>query len=140
MATRDRSEPADSPVASAKSLFLGAAEIDDLDRRAEFLDQACGIDTDLRRQVDELLAAADSPIAKRLDRGIPADDPQAADTDPALTRGDSVPLTDGLVGVDLPSERIGPYRLLQRIGGASFDSVRMRLPFSDSQIHPYGEQ
>ncbi len=78
MTGSDRTDGAASPAARAKSLFLAAAEIDDPRRRAEFLDDACRGDSDLRRQVDMLLAAADGSIAQQLDRGIAADDFQTA--------------------------------------------------------------
>lgn len=125
MATNNRLDQANSPPARAKLLFLAAIEIDESSRRAEFLDQACGDDATLRGRVERLVAAADSPIAKRLQRDIP-DDPRTADTDPARSQGDSVGLSETLAGeFDLPSEPIGPYRLLERIGEGGMGTVYM---------------
>ncbi|MEM6471310.1 MAG: protein kinase [Planctomycetota bacterium] len=43
-----------------RTVFLEAVEIDDEGRRDQFLTDACGKDSDLRRRVDELLRASDS--------------------------------------------------------------------------------
>src|SRR5215831_19028552 len=40
-----------------RTIFLGALEIEDPERRSAFLAQACGTDSRLRQEVEELLAA-----------------------------------------------------------------------------------
>ena len=49
--------------ARAKALFLDALERPDPAERLGFLDRECGEDADLRRRVDQLLAAHDHPAA-----------------------------------------------------------------------------
>jgi hypothetical protein len=56
-----------------RELFLEAAEIEDAEARATFLDRACGQDADLRRRVEELLAA---------DQEVGQPPPQPAASDP----------------------------------------------------------
>src|SRR5579864_8098264 len=73
---------------SLRELFLQAAEIEDASARRAFLSQVCGEDADLRRRVEELLAA----------------DEQAGPAPTGAAESESV----GAV--------IGRYKLLERIG------------------------
>jgi serine/threonine protein kinase len=82
-----------------RSIFAAALDITDPGERAAYLESACGHEPELRRHIDELLAAQDdlgsflqAPVL-----GVPA---------PAGER----PLTEG------PGTRIGPYQLLEQIG------------------------
>jgi serine/threonine protein kinase/pimeloyl-ACP methyl ester carboxylesterase/tetratricopeptide (TPR) repeat protein len=77
-------------------------------RRAEYLDQACGADVELRRDIESLLGAHDAP------GGLLQDDPcrtRAAD--------DRDPIAEG------PGSLIGPYKLLQQIGEGGMGTVFM---------------
>jgi serine/threonine protein kinase/WD40 repeat protein len=95
----------------ANDLFLRAAEIDACAERQAFLDQQCGTDSVLRKQVERLLAASDK-AGSFLDR-------------PAQALGFNgptaplPPLTEG------PGTVIGPYKLLQQIGEGGMGVVYM---------------
>ena len=85
----------------ARELFVAAASRP-AEKRSRFLDEACGADTDLRAEVEELLRFHD-----------------------AVTGGGSelpTPLHPASVLPDTP-ERIGPYRILQKIGTGGMGEV-----------------
>jgi eukaryotic-like serine/threonine-protein kinase len=92
---------------SIDTLFCSAIEIDAPDKREAFLQQACGDDAELRRQVDRLLVAhfhgrsiLDAP-AHRV----------------AGTIDEPLPERSGTI--------IGPYKLLEQIGEGGFGVVFM---------------
>ena len=77
------------------------------EQRAAYLDQACGDDAALRQRMESLLKAGESQC-EFLD---PPTDPALRPT-PQIT----VPFTEK------PGDRIGRYKLLQRIGEGGWDS------------------
>jgi serine/threonine protein kinase len=84
---------------SIEDLFFAASERQDLAARAAYLDEACGGDTDLRRRVEDLLAA-EPKVSRFLES-------------PALTS----PFEFGqAVSEENPGSVIGPYKLLEPIG------------------------
>jgi serine/threonine protein kinase len=102
-----------SPAAkTARDLFLAVVEKPTPSERAAFLDQACGDDHALRQRIEELLRAHDEPgslLASPARGGATEDSPP----DPP---GDDV---------NGPGTRIGPYKLLQRIGEGGMGIVWM---------------
>jgi WD40 repeat protein/serine/threonine protein kinase len=80
---------------SIEDLFFAASERQDPGARGAYLDEACGRDTDLRRRVEELLAA-EPKVSQFLES-------------PAIG---FVPMA----GEESPCTVIGPYKLLERIG------------------------
>src|SRR3979490_236004 len=102
--------PAELP--SLKEVFLAALGVAPAERAA-WLEQACGQDAELRRRLDLMLAAHDTPQSL-LDRVAPVADPVEA-------------ATGALAGAE--AERrgtvIGSYKLLQQIGEGGFGVVFM---------------
>jgi serine/threonine protein kinase len=92
-----------------ESIFAAALAIPDHARRAEYLDRACAGRPDLRREIGELLAA--HAASNPLDRP-PADLSRTG----AYAPGAAVP--SAAVG-----DRIGPYKLLERIGEGGMGEV-----------------
>ncbi|MBY0458138.1 MAG: hypothetical protein K2V38_12420, partial [Gemmataceae bacterium] len=89
-----------------RSIFLEALEITDPAERAAFLDRACNGDADLRKGVEDLLAANDrSGTFMR----SPAGGDITIDHRP----------TEG------PGSRVGAYKLLQEIGEGGMGTVFM---------------
>src|SRR4026207_1154432 len=86
-----------------ESLFVEAVEWS-LPERQMFLDRVCGLDQELRREVESLLAC-DAPDQRLVE--IPA--VQDADTPEA---------DDSMAG-----RRIGPYRLIRLIGHGGMGAV-----------------
>ena len=102
-----------------KAVFCQALEISDPTQRWQFLEQACGVDPALRDQVEKLLAL--SQVAGDFFRECaPALEPEPADTAHALS-------SDALTMLpELPeSKRIGPYKLLQKLGEGGYGVVYM---------------
>jgi serine/threonine protein kinase/WD40 repeat protein len=94
----------------ANDLFLRAAALETPAERRDFLDQHCGADAALRRQVEALLDAGQK-LGSFLNR--PAGLESTGDNDPAAP----VALTEG------PGTVIGPYKLLQQLGEGGFGVV-----------------
>ncbi len=89
------------------SIFLKAAEIEQTEKRAAFVQEACGEDSRRRSEVEKLLAAHDQAgsFMRESDGPSPTIDQQS----PYLDEG----------------TEIGNYKLLQRIGEGGFGSVYM---------------
>src|SRR5262245_65764522 len=92
-----------------EAIFHAAREIRDLDRRREYVRQACGGDETRVAQVQALLAAGDTPDSL-LDR-------PAAASDLVATIDQSTAAIPGTV--------IGPYKLLEQIGEGGMGTVWM---------------
>src|SRR5207253_1500768 len=113
---KDQTMPAE-PL-SLKELFLAVLAVPPADRPA-WLEQKCGQDAELRRRVELMLAAHDTPQSL-LDRPAPAAvPPDAATADLAGSEDERA----GAV--------IGPYKLLQQLGEGGMGTV-----FMAEQIHP----
>ncbi len=111
------------PGQSLRTLFLDALEIENLQQREAFLSRICGHDAELRREVEELLAA--EALSGRFLPKTPAVLGSAA---PVLELADAMsPL--GAITADPPTEKpgdkIGRYRLLQWIGEGGCGVVYM---------------
>jgi hypothetical protein len=104
-----------------KAVYCQALEITGPEQRRQFLDQACGADKALREQVDKLLGLTQS-AGDFFTECRPALEAAAADADPAqiLLAAESA-----LEAGPHESDRIGPYKLLQRIGEGGCGVVYM---------------
>jgi serine/threonine protein kinase/tetratricopeptide (TPR) repeat protein len=88
-------------------------------QRSAFLDQACGSDAELKMKVRDLIAALErSPefLASPTADVLPPDDPAGSST--------ARPVHDSHSASEIPAgTRIGPYKLLERIGEGGFGAV-----------------
>ena len=99
-----------SEVSRVEEIFLVALEQTEPDQRAKYLDAACAGDVDLRRRVEELLVAQ-----PKLGRFLEPQQHNAPDDAQAAT----MPLeSTAAVG-----DRVGPYKLLERIGEGGMGEV-----------------
>ena len=106
-----------SPKTQARDLFLAALDMDQAADRASFLNSACGGDDQLRQRVEELLAARD-------ELGDFMRNTALADPGPASSMGlGSVQGEEGAPMASLVGERIGRYKLLERIGEGGCGAV-----------------
>ncbi len=94
----------------AKQIFLDAAELPQ-DERSSFLDAACGDDDDLRTRVNSLLE-----LEPKADQFLHTEH-ETGETKKLKATADIGRLGEG------PGTRIGPYKLLQRIGEGGFGVV-----------------
>src|SRR2546421_8152024 len=108
-------------MSPAETVFFAALAKGDPAERAAYLNEACGADADLRRDVDRLLAAHPQ-VGSFLQ-----DDAAVL---PAPLVGEGPRLRDGGT-VDQPTVSecagavIGPYKLLQQIGEGGMGTVWM---------------
>src|SRR5579871_3871640 len=94
-----------------EAIFITALEMASADRRAAYLDQACAGDADLRRQVEELLAAHEQ-AGNFLDNA-------------AAAWNAHLPIGDEQARAERPGTVIGPYKLLEQIGEGGMGLVFM---------------
>ncbi len=94
-----------------EAIFITALEMASADRRAAYLDQACAGDADLRRQVEELLAAH-GQAGNFLDNA-------------AAAWNAHLPIGDEQARAERPGTVIGPYKLLEQIGEGGMGLVFM---------------
>jgi hypothetical protein len=104
-----------------KAVYCQALEITDPEQRRQFLNQACGADEALREQVERLLGLSQS-AGDFFSECHSALEAAAADADPA-----QVPLAaaSALEAEAQESGRIGPYKLLQKLGEGGCGVVYM---------------
>jgi len=104
-----------------RMIFGAALERDDPAERAAYLEQVCAGDAGLRRRIDELLEAHFAPGAfLEAPAGISNEPPRAGGQGQSATdQLDSVPI------VEVEGSKIGPYKLLQKIGEGGMGVVYM---------------
>jgi hypothetical protein len=106
---------------SERVIFEAALDRSDPAERAAYLDEACAGDAELRRRVEELLAARERPGAFTNRPAGPGEM-----TDPVDGDGDA---TDAGLASSAMAEGagswIGPYHLLQQIGEGGMGLVYM---------------
>jgi eukaryotic-like serine/threonine-protein kinase len=95
----------------AEEVFLAALEIGTPEGRAAYLDRACRDDAGLRQRVERLLQAHPQ-VGSFLEK--PAADPQVT-TDPRTV--------EPRAGGDAVGGRVGPYKLLQKLGEGGMGAV-----------------
>ena len=100
-------------VASEKTIFFQALEIDSLEERTKFVQQACKDNSQLHAAVSALLRENDR-------EENPIDRPVAAAILPTMLSTGSGELTDPRFA---PGAMVGPYQLMERIGEGGFGWV-----------------
>ena len=100
------------PDPSEQAIFAEALQRESPGARAAYLESACGADTALRRGVETLLWAAEN-----------AGD--FLEIPPSLLSGDAVPTPLGSEPSERPGDRIGRYKLLEKIGEGGCGVVYM---------------
>src|SRR4029453_15936532 len=102
-----------------KAVFCQALEIADPARRRQFLDQAYGADPALREQVEKLLAISQS-AGDFFKACASALEPAAAAAAQILSAAEAA------LEPEIPeTRRIGPYKLLQKVGEGGYGVVYM---------------
>jgi serine/threonine protein kinase len=106
-------------VPREKAVFCEALEITDPEQRRQFLDQACGADEALRAQVERLLELSQS-AGDFFKDCAPSLAPAPTDAAEVLSAAESA------VAREIPeTKRIGPYKLLQKLGEGGYGVVYM---------------
>ena len=102
-----------------KAVFIEALEITNPEQRRRFLDEACGADKALRSQVEGLLASSQG-AGDFFNKCAPALEAEPADAAQVLAAAEAA------MEPELPeSKRIGPYKLLQKLGEGGYGVVYM---------------
>jgi serine/threonine protein kinase len=115
----------DARTQRAEDVFYAALDVKTPDERRLFLDGACAGDSDLRAAVDKMLASQ-SDVESFFLESLPALKP-SAETCELLASASDFGQIDGdqLPADEEVGKRIGPYKLLQKIGEGGCGTVYM---------------
>ncbi|MEO1584900.1 MAG: serine/threonine-protein kinase [Planctomycetota bacterium] len=102
---------------NAETIFRAAQRLDP-DARDAFIDEMCGDDTQLRREVQMLLSGQPGNDEAETLAAAPAGDPQGS---PTLSRVDR--LANDATPFEAVDQQVGRYKLLEQIGEGGFGSV-----------------
>src|SRR5262245_27182547 len=94
-------------VMTEREMFLAALKQPSAGERAQFLDQACGLDSNLRGQIEALLAEYEQ-LGSYLEAPV-GEEQRTLDQQPPVSTG----------------TQIGPYKLLEQIGEGGMGTVWM---------------
>ena len=109
----------------AEELFCAALEVAGAEQRGAFLESACAGDPDLRAMVEEMLRSQAEAERFFLD-SLPALKPSAEASQALAQAGTTDDRETGVAVVDEElGRRIGPYKILQKIGEGGCGSVYM---------------
>src|SRR5262249_17895747 len=107
-------------MSPAETVFFAALGKADPAERAPYLNEACGADADLRRQVDRLLAAHPQ-VGSCLQDDVAVQPSALGGVGPAVSGRATV---DAAIA-ERPGTFIGPYKLLEKIGEGGMGAVWM---------------
>jgi hypothetical protein len=113
----------DAKTQRAEEIFCDAQEMTDACERRRFVDRTCAGDPALRAAVEEMLASQSD--ADRFFRDTNPAVQHSADTLRRLVEESSAGLGLDPVPEEQPGTRIGPYRLLQKLGEGGCGAVYM---------------
>src|SRR5262245_23275937 len=104
-----------------EAIFFAALERPTPADRAAYLDEACGSDAELRRQVERLLAAHPN-VGSFLESPAPGL-PQTVDTGVAIAPVRPASEAEGGAPLEAAGNRIGSYQLLEVLGAGGMGTV-----------------
>lgn len=105
---------------SEESIFIAALEKKTPEERAAFLDAACAGDEAMRRRVEALLASDEGAGSFLLQ---PPSEAQVSIAIGVVNDSESSPLSSPSDDAEAPGSRIGPYRLIEKIGEGGMGMV-----------------
>src|SRR5580704_541946 len=112
---------------SLESIFSAALQKTSDEERAAFLNDACAGNADLRQQVERLLSAVPRPGNVSTKAFAPTADDPGIGADAPFRAASTLPPRPGPppLSAEEPGTRIGPYKLLQKIGEGGMGAVYM---------------
>jgi eukaryotic-like serine/threonine-protein kinase len=110
---------------SMRTIFAEALEIPDARQRADFLSQACGTDSALRQEIEELLSAEATAAHSFLPNQPSRPDAQRLLSRAAEALEESRSTAPVACVSEKPGDRIGRYKLLEQIGEGGCGVVYM---------------
>ena len=103
---------------AVQDILLQALEIEDRQHREAFLEQACHGDAGMRREVEDLIRAAESAGGF-----LPREPGTKGVIDQVEDLGEKLASSQSVCGMEKPGDQVGHYKLLRQIGEGGYGVV-----------------